>query len=221
MPILSSLLSSLIGVEKTPTSPPNAPVQAQPASSSPATPNPPKAVAPKVPIYEPREPTPVLSRRSFRQLGLYFGGCVFMGLSILITRRAVSRHILRSRPKFFSTNTYSLTASTLGPGKEAVLEETKKDPLIALEALNLATLNVFSFAIMMAGGASWALDLSSIEDVKTLAQRSLHRNAVNIDEEEEQEVTEWFAKALGMNIPPSEQGAATADEGGEGGEKKP
>lgn len=68
----------------------------------------------------------------------------------------------------------------------------------AFEALNLATLNVFSFGMMTAGGVMYALDVNGLEDMRRLMRGGLEGVAEGkSDEELENEVTEWVASVLG------------------------
>ncbi|KAK4117450.1 hypothetical protein N656DRAFT_696427, partial [Canariomyces notabilis] len=136
---------------------------------------------------------PVLSPRSLKQLGLYFGGTGFLVFSIIVTRRAVRRYQLASQLKFFQPNNGNGRTHNGPP---------EKDPLMALQALSLATLNTASFAIMMAGGISWAFDISSIDDLKRLTRRSIHAHAGQADQAAEDEVAQWVAKTLGIKEKP-------------------
>ena len=64
----------------------------------------------------------------------------------------------------------------------------------ALEALNIATVNVLSVAIMMTGGVLWALDVSSLDDL-----RSRVRGRLGVDEHgrnADEEIEEWVASVL-------------------------
>lgn len=88
-------------------------------------------------------------------------------------------------PKFYSP-------SHAAAGKQGNPEGS----LIALEALNLATLNVVSFGMMMTGGAAWAFDISSVEDLRAMARRSIHGAAGQTDEAAEREFEEWAARVL-------------------------
>ncbi|KAK0633626.1 hypothetical protein B0T14DRAFT_398258, partial [Immersiella caudata] len=153
---------------------------------------------PPQPEQPPRPYTHVLTRRSFRQLGLYFGGCTFLAFSILISRRAALRHQLKARLRYFTPSTHHLnfkkgqTPTGYGDGG--------KEPLMALEALNLATLNVVSFGIMIAGGVSWALDISNMEDLRWWSRRSMTGMHGKLDEQAEKELAEWAANTLGMKL---------------------
>ena len=74
-----------------------------------------------------------------------------MLLSSLFTRRAVARRYKSIRPPFFH------------PSNEAPVV-TFNGPLEALEALTVASLNVFSFSVLMTGGMFWAFDISSLSE---------------------------------------------------------
>lgn len=68
----------------------------------------------------------------------------------------------------------------------------------AFEALNLATINVFSFGMLAAGGVMYALDVNGLEDMRRLMRGGLEGVAEGkSDEELENEVTEWVASVLG------------------------
>ncbi|KAK4452883.1 hypothetical protein QBC34DRAFT_19486 [Podospora aff. communis PSN243] len=204
MPILASLLRALTGVQ------PDAPQPATgaPSSLSPSLPRLPDQATLQAPPPQPELPsrpyTPILCRRSFRQLGLYFGGCTFLAFSILISRRASLRHQLKARLRYFTPSTHHLNFKK--GQASAAAEEGGKEPLLALEALNLATLNVVSFAVMMAGGVSWALDVSNMEDLRWWARRSLTGVHGKLDEQSEKELAEWVANTLGMKL--EEEGEA-------------
>jgi hypothetical protein len=217
MPLLASLLRSLTGVEPASKTAAQSPVpttsQALPPHHPGTAPHPP-ATAPEPVPEKPRPYTHVLSRRSFRQLGLYFGGCSFLAFSILVSRRAAVRHQLRARLRYFTPNTQHSAFAFRKGEIPAAAAETGKEPLMALEALNLATINVVSFGILMAGGVSWALDVSSMEDMRWWARRGLGGVHGKLDEEAEKELAEWVAKTLGMDLDEEEQGKA---EGGEEG----
>jgi hypothetical protein len=69
------------------------------------------------------------------------------------------------------------------------------------------------------------LDVSSVEDVRRYARRSIERSAVRVgkvDEEAEREVVEWFGKTFGGVGEAGEGGKKDGGEGegGEGGKKE-
>jgi len=97
--------------------------------------------------------TPIFSERSLRQLGIFCAGASFFGLSMLITRRSVARKIKATVPLFYQ------------PSNQPAGKISSDSSLIALEALNLATLNVLGWGIMTAGGLSWAFDVSNVQDL--------------------------------------------------------
>ncbi|CAK7271525.1 hypothetical protein SEPCBS119000_004651 [Sporothrix epigloea] len=144
--------------------------------------------------------------RSLKQLGLFFVGAGFLALSTSLTRRAVVRRKLAAELKFYSPSGTGLTRLSGGraSAETAAATSTKEDAphgsFLAVEALGLATLNVLSFFVMMTGGFAWALDLSSADDLRALAQRYTRVPGVGdgakMDEEAERDVEEWVAKIL-------------------------
>lgn len=69
----------------------------------------------------------------------------------------------------------------------------------AFEALNLATVNVMSFAMMFGGGLLWALDISSLDDLrrKVRGGRGVDGSGSGRSEREaEEEMEEWLATVL-------------------------
>lgn len=68
----------------------------------------------------------------------------------------------------------------------------------AFEALNLATINVFSFGMLTTGAVMCALDVNGVEDMRRIMRSGLEGAAAGkSDEELENEVTEWVASVLG------------------------
>ncbi|KAI8627844.1 hypothetical protein F5Y19DRAFT_156972 [Xylariaceae sp. FL1651] len=140
---------------------------------------------PRESVATPLEARPhILSQRSLKQLGLFFAGAGFLTLSTIITRRSVARKVVATVPKFYN------------PSNRPVNKISSDSSLIALEALNLATLNVIGFAIMMTGGISWAFDISNIEDLRRMARKHIGPPGGRTDEEAEQEIEEWIAKVM-------------------------
>ncbi len=161
--------------------------------------------------------------RSIKQLGLFFAGAGFLVLSTTLTRRSVARKQLAAQLKFYSpsgTGTLNLgeraaaaegaaaTGSGSSASEAAAAQATREDAphgsFLAAEALNLATLNVVSFFMMITGGVAWALDLSSVGDLRTRVQQYTRGPALDgstgttrlTDEEADREVEEWAARIL-------------------------
>lgn len=120
-----------------------------------------------------------------RQLGLFFAGAGFTLVSVLITRRAIARKKIAALPKFYQPSH--------APAGEQVNPE---GPLIAFEALGLATLNVISVGIMATGGLSWAFDLSSAEELRERSRRSLYGKVGQTDKDGEREMEELATMLL-------------------------
>ncbi|KAI1851993.1 hypothetical protein JX266_002846 [Neoarthrinium moseri] len=128
--------------------------------------------------------SPILSDRSLRQMGFFFAGAGFLGLSTLITRRAVARKIVATIPRFYE------------PSNRPVGKIDGDGGFVAVEALGLATLNVFGFAIMSTGGLSWAFDISSVDELRSLARRHTRGGVGETDEAAEQQIAEWAMDIL-------------------------
>ncbi|KAI0883824.1 uncharacterized protein GGS22DRAFT_26406 [Annulohypoxylon maeteangense] len=146
--------------------------------------------------FQPRPP--IFSERSLKQLGLFFGGAGFMFLSTLITRRSVTRKYMATVPKFYNQS------------NRPAIKAPSDGSLIALEALNLATLNVMGFGIMTTGGLAWAFDVSSVDDLRAMARRSYGIRGGQTDEEAEREIEEWIASVLGRKEEKEKQEAKSS-----------
>lgn len=223
MPIISSIISKLVWADgkppqapqKSATTPdsaaPGAVTTTQTPISTPANASSLAATSdaaryPPAQQWEERPYPPLFSERSLKQLGLFFGGATFFALSVAVSRRAVARHLKASKMEIFQPNMASAGIARSGAGN--INAKAPKDPMMAAEALTLATLNVVSFATMAAGGTSWALDILSVEDLRRKARRTLYGGSeANLDEEAEKEVAEWVAKTLGIDLEKAEEEA--------------
>ncbi|MCJ1425208.1 hypothetical protein MMC29_003096 [Sticta canariensis] len=141
-----------------------------PTSSQPSSPRP----TPPVSIFAPR---------SRKQLSIFFGGAAFFGLATLITRRSLARRYKASIPPFFRQS--NRPSSQVNGAMEA------------FEALNLATINVASVAMMLSGGLLWAFDISSLEDARVKIRGGLGFDGSGASvAEAEEEFEEWLATTL-------------------------
>ncbi|RAL12211.1 DUF3433 domain-containing protein [Aspergillus homomorphus CBS 101889] len=122
-------------------------------------------------------------------LKLLVGGLAFFTLSVLTTRRAIRKRALASIPPFYTSAPYHKPAVSGG--------------VEAFEALNLATLNVLSFAMMSTGGVLYAMDINGVDDMRryvrraALSEEDAAKGLVEGDREMEREVEEWAARVLG------------------------
>lgn len=67
----------------------------------------------------------------------------------------------------------------------------------AFEALNIATINVASVAMMLTGGLLWAFDISSLEDARVKFRGGLGFDGSGKGvAEAEEEFEEWLATTL-------------------------
>lgn len=139
------------------------------------------------------QPTPTPQdqfTRGAKQLGLFFAGAGFLTASALISRRAVVRKMVDSIPKFYHPSHYGPKPPPRAP------QERSDDQLVAVEALGLATLNVFSFGVMMTGGLMFAFDICNVEELRRKARGSLYGTDGVVDDAAEQQVEEWIAEVL-------------------------
>lgn len=65
----------------------------------------------------------------------------------------------------------------------------------AFEALNVATVNVASLALMLTGGAMWAFNISTLDDFRQLVRKNMGMDGP-LDKEAEEEMEEWLASIL-------------------------
>jgi len=128
-----------------------------------------------------------------KQLGFFFGGASFLALTVLVSRRAAARHLKLSRLKFYQPT----HGASYGGGKNGeAAKRADRDPMIAFEALGLATLGTVSFGIMGAGGMAWAFDFSNLDELRVKMRRSMYGDQGVVDEDAEREVAEWLTKML-------------------------
>jgi hypothetical protein len=67
----------------------------------------------------------------------------------------------------------------------------------ALEALNLATLNVLSVAIMATGGVLWFLDINSMDEARRFLRGGMGVDGTGRSEKDaEEDFEEWMATTL-------------------------
>ena len=127
---------------------------------------------------------PTSFSRSGGQLLVFAAGATLTVLSGLITRRAVKSRIRAVRPSGTFTPSNHLKPSDVNGGAEAAV------------ALGLATLNVASVTCMLAGGASWAFDISTPQELRQTLRRQMGIQEVVggqvQTEETEQDIEQWM-----------------------------
>jgi hypothetical protein len=130
----------------------------------------------------PESESAFFSPRSRRQLGLFAAGVGFFALSTAITRRSIVRRYKATVPKFYQPNNQP------NLGINGAME--------AFEALNIATVNVFSVGMMATGGFLWAFDIASLDDMRSKVRTNLGVDPIRTDKDAEDEIEEWFASVL-------------------------
>lgn len=131
---------------------------------------------------------------------LLTGGSLFFALSILATRRAIRRRALAAIPPYYTAAVYHRPA---GAGAGPFGQGSSSGAIDALEALNLATINVVSGAMVMLGGAMYATGVEGISDAQRLVRGAMGISGgqnggtgVRSDVEVEEELEEWVAGVL-------------------------
>ncbi|KAL2831104.1 hypothetical protein BDW59DRAFT_6916 [Aspergillus cavernicola] len=156
--------------------PPPPPPQGQDAPQPPS-----KKTDPSLPsLWTPRTNTKLL-----------FGGALFFTLSLLTTRRALTRRLNASIPPYYTSSTYF--KPKVNGGTEA------------FEALHLATINVLSFAMMASGGVLYAMDINGLDDIRAYVKKGMSSGVAGqelsaADKELEKEVEQWIGKYMGKKI---------------------
>lgn len=137
--------------------------------------------------------TPQLSEAEIQEKGrrrnkIIFGaGLGFIALSILSTRRSLARRRLASQAKFFSDQ----------PSHHEQQSKQVSGALEAVEALNIATINVLSVAMTATGAILWYLDINSLRDARIMIRGGLGVDGTGRTEEEaNEEIEEVIAGIL-------------------------
>jgi hypothetical protein len=118
---------------------------------------------------------------------VFAAGLAFTALSLLIARRSFARRRLTTK----------ITPSTAPPAQAQAEPPNVSGAIEAFEALNIATINVLSVAMLATGGALWYYDIGNMEEA-----RSKFRGGLGVDGsgrtegEAEEDFEEWLATVL-------------------------
>jgi hypothetical protein len=113
---------------------------------------------------------------------------------------------LASNPAFYAN----------APGHQAEQAKNVSGPMEAMEALNLATINVLSLTMMATGGALWALDINSVADARRMLRGGTGVDGTGKSEKEaEEEFEEWMATVLARKEAKGPRGPQTNERGQE------
>ncbi|KAF1938627.1 hypothetical protein EJ02DRAFT_18071 [Clathrospora elynae] len=143
------------------------------------------------------EGTPVTSPRSIRQLSIFLLGGACILASTAITRKAVWRRQLRTKPKFYDANTNP--HEFFSPFSDAC------------QALNLATMNCASVGIMALGGIMWTFDIANLKEARAALRGRLNYDKIYQSEDEiPNSISEMIAASGQMRIQ-EEDGNGSSD----------
>ncbi|KAF3930188.1 hypothetical protein ABW20_dc0101155 [Dactylellina cionopaga] len=122
-------------------------------------------------------------QRNRKQLTLYFGGATFLLLSMAIARRSTRRRILAMTPKYYTPN-------------NRMSELNFNGGVDAFEALNIATLGVFSIGMMTVGAGMYLADVVNVEEMRKLVRTRYGGEGRKSELQVEEEMEEWIASVL-------------------------
>ena len=118
---------------------------------------------------------------------IFTAGLAFTALSLLITRRSFARRRLVTNPSFY----------TNAPAHAQAERAKVSGAMEAMEALNIATINVVSFAMLAAGGTLWYFYIGSMDDARRTLRGGLGVDGSGRSEgDAEEEFEEWLATVL-------------------------
>ncbi len=131
------------------------------------------------------QPEPV--RRQNKAPVVFVAGLAFTALSLLITRRSFARRRLTTNPSFYANS----------PAHAQSQPANVSGAMDAMEALNVATINVASLAMLATGGALWYFDIGSMEEARRKVRGGLGVDGSGRSEgEAEEDFEEWLATVL-------------------------
>ncbi|KAK6522003.1 hypothetical protein TWF281_002574 [Arthrobotrys megalospora] len=130
-----------------------------------------------------RDPTFTPFQRARKQLTLYFGGATFLLLSMAVARRSTRRRYLATIPKYYTPNTRA-TELNFNTGIDA------------FEALNIASLGVFSVGMMSVGAGMYLCDVVNVHEMRTLLRSKYGMEGRKSEMDVEEEMEEWIASVL-------------------------
>lgn len=132
--------------------------------------------------------TPVPDRR--RNKVIFAAGTVFFAFSVLVTRRSLAR-------RRFAANAIQLSKPNQLGQPASVPEPKVNGAFEALEALNLATINVLSLGMVATGATLWYLDINNLGEARKALRGGLGVDGSGKTEQEaNEEIEEWVATVL-------------------------
>ncbi|KAK2752680.1 hypothetical protein FQN54_008058 [Arachnomyces sp. PD_36] len=160
-----------------------APSDSTPPSSS-SRPDADRAPSQPPPQQSPSPSPPSTQPRLNNSSKLLLAGATFFALSSLITRRSLARKRVATIPPFYTTASYHR------PPVNGAIE--------ALEALNIATINVLSGAMLTVGAGMYGFGIETLEDMRRAVRGGLGIDGTGRSEQDlEEELEEWVVGVMG------------------------
>ncbi|KAK3674388.1 hypothetical protein LTR78_005857 [Recurvomyces mirabilis] len=134
--------------------------------------------------------------RQRRQDATFYGGILFTLLSLLVTRRALRRKLLTAHPPTLPHGVPT-AAGVAGP-PNPVPKALDSGPLDAIEALGLATLNVFSVAMFGLGCVMKGFNVADLEDLRDGVRKGVGFDVYGgqVESEADKEMEGWAKEWL-------------------------
>ncbi|KIW15320.1 hypothetical protein PV08_05365 [Exophiala spinifera] len=131
--------------------------------------------------------SPTTAERQDRGKVILGAGIAFFAVSLLITRRAFARKRLAANPAFYANS----------PAHQAEQAKKVSGAMEALEALNIATINVLSMSMIATGGTMWYFGINNMADARRVLRGGLGVDGTGKTEKEaEEDFEEWMATVL-------------------------
>ena len=162
--------------------------QSTPPSTLPSAP-------PQDDLSEQRPPPPEpevridAAHRQRRQQGVLYGGLIFTGLSLWVTRRSLAR-------KHAQLRAAQLALKSAPPGTAFPAGSKVDGGLEAAEALGLATLNVSAVAMATLGAGMTWFDIAEVEDMRDRVRKGVGFDVYGGDSAADKELEAWVADVL-------------------------
>ncbi|EXJ55000.1 uncharacterized protein A1O5_12739 [Cladophialophora psammophila CBS 110553] len=182
------------------------PVNQPPVAEKRVLEEPVKPAEPTIEAVQLPAPQPTQTERVNRNKLIFGAGAVFFAFSLLVTRRSLARKRLAASPAFYAN----------APGHQAEQAKKVNGAMEAVEALNIATINVLSLTMMATGGALWYLDINSLAEARRKLRGGLGIDGTGKSEKQaEEEFEEWMATVLARKEAKGPQPTQTNERGQE------
>ncbi|PGH03676.1 hypothetical protein GX51_03940 [Blastomyces parvus] len=178
---------------------PPAPAPSPPSKMSTNANQPSETTQPESQTTQAQTPQASTKSRIPNSTKLLVGGTAFLILSSIITRRALLRKRISSLPPTYTSAPFH--------------QPPVNGPLEALEALNIATINVASIAMIGVGAGMYAFDINTMDDLRRKVRGGLGVDGTGRSEQDvEEELEEWVVTVMNRKADKEKRGGAVERE---------